>query len=47
MKAAVNIICYKHKTLKNGEHPLMIHLFNIPSIFSSTVISKLFNSIAR
>ena len=26
MKATVNIICYKHKTLKNGEHPLMIRV---------------------
>ena len=24
MKATVNVLCYKSKTLKNGEHPLMI-----------------------
>lgn len=24
MKATVNVLCYKFKTLKNGEHPLMI-----------------------
>jgi len=26
MNATVNIICYKQKTLKNGEHPLMIRV---------------------
>ena len=26
MNATVNIVCYKHKTLKNGEHPLMIRV---------------------
>ena len=26
MKATVNIICYRQKTLKNGEHPLMIRV---------------------
>ena len=26
MKAIVNIVCYKQKTLKNGEHPLMIRV---------------------
>ncbi|NDV45894.1 hypothetical protein D0T49_02375 [Paludibacter sp. 221] len=26
MDATVNIICYKSKTLKNGEHPLMIRI---------------------
>ena len=26
MKATVNIICYRKKTLKNGEHPLMIRV---------------------
>ena len=26
MKATVNVLCYKSKTLKNGEHPLMICL---------------------
>ena len=26
MNATVNIICYKQKTLKNGEHPLMIRI---------------------
>ena len=26
MKAVVNIICYKQKTLKNGEHPIMIRV---------------------
>lgn len=24
MKATVNVLCYKSKTLKNGEHPLVI-----------------------
>ena len=24
MKAANNVLCYKSKTLKNGEHPLVI-----------------------
>ena len=24
MKATVNVLCYKSKTLRNGEHPLMI-----------------------
>lgn len=24
MKATVNVLCYKSKTLKNGEHPLMV-----------------------
>jgi hypothetical protein len=26
MSATVNIICYKSKTLSNGEHPLMIRV---------------------
>ena len=26
MNATINIICYKQKTLKNGEHPLMIRV---------------------
>ena len=26
MNATVNIICYRQKTLKNGEHPLMIRV---------------------
>ena len=26
MNAIVNIVCYKQKTLKNGEHPLMIRV---------------------
>jgi len=26
MNATVNIICYKQKILKNGEHPLMIRV---------------------
>ena len=26
MNATVNIVCYKYKTLKNGEHPLMIRV---------------------
>ena len=26
MNATVNIVCYKQKTLKNGEHPLMIRV---------------------
>lgn len=26
MKATVNVLCYKSKTLSNGEHPLMICL---------------------
>lgn len=24
MKATVNVLCYRSKTLSNGEHPLMI-----------------------
>ena len=24
MKATVNVLCYKSKILKNGEHPLMV-----------------------
>ena len=24
MKTTVNVLCYKSKTLKNGEHPLMV-----------------------
>ena len=26
MNATVNIICYRQKTLKNGEHPIMIRV---------------------
>jgi hypothetical protein len=26
MNATVNLVCYKQKTLKNGEHPLMIRV---------------------
>ena len=26
MNAVVNIICYRQKTLKNGEHPIMIRI---------------------
>ena len=26
MNATVNIICYRQKTLKNGEHPLMLRV---------------------
>ena len=26
MNAIVNIVCYRQKTLKNGEHPLMIRV---------------------
>ena len=26
MNAVVNIICYRQKTLKNGEHPIMIRV---------------------
>ncbi len=26
MKATVNVLCYKSKTLSNGEHPLMIRV---------------------
>ena len=26
MSATVNVICYKSKTLKNGEHPLMLRI---------------------
>ena len=26
MNATVNVLCYKSKTLSNGEHPLMIRV---------------------
>ena len=26
MNATVNVVCYKYKTLSNGEHPLMIRV---------------------
>jgi hypothetical protein len=26
MKATVNVLCYKSKTLSNGEHPLVIRI---------------------
>ena len=26
MNATINVLCYKQKTLKNGEHPLMIRV---------------------
>ena len=26
MEATISVICYKSKTLKNGEHPLMLRI---------------------
>ena len=40
MKATVNIVCYKSKTLSNGEHPLMIRVAkNSKTKFKSLGIS--------
>ena len=35
MKATVNVLCYKSKTLSNGENPLMICVSKVSNINKS------------
>ena len=35
MKATVNVLCYKSKTLSNGENPLMICVLKVSNISKS------------
>jgi hypothetical protein len=28
MNASISVVCYKSKTLSNGEHPLMLQILN-------------------
>ncbi|MBR5206673.1 MAG: site-specific integrase, partial [Alistipes sp.] len=42
MKATISVICYKSKTLANGEHPLMLRITqNRKSSYKSLNVSIL------
>lgn len=47
MKATISVICYKSKTLANGEHPLMLRITQNRKSSYFKVIDNMFVEIQR